>query len=94
MTTSEGVLVSIEYKKSGKAKYDKKVAFVKMKNKESLFVEFRNQAMMAKLDNFSIGDRIEVAYRQEAAVSKNSGIPYNNNIAQSINPIKKIQDEC
>jgi hypothetical protein len=80
--TITGTIESIEYRNT--AGHEKKVVTLVPDNRQRAFVEFRGRRM-DDLDAFRENDEIEVAVTLEGKISKNSGIQYNNLVAQSVN---------
>ena len=76
-----GNIESIEYRNT--AGHEKKVVTLLPGYRQKAFVEFRGKRM-AELDNLKENDEIEVTVTLEGKISKNSGIQYNNLVAQSL----------
>ena len=76
-----GNIESIEYRNT--AGHEKKVVTILPGYRQKAFVEFRGKRM-AELDNLKENDEIEVTVTLEGKISKNSGIQYNNLVAQSL----------
>ncbi|AXG73962.1 DUF3127 domain-containing protein [Flavobacterium arcticum] len=76
-----GNIESIEYRNT--AGHEKKVVTIAPGFRQKAFVEFRGRRM-ADLDAFKENDEIEVTVTLEGKTSKNSGIQYNNLVAQEV----------
>ncbi|MBF00620.1 hypothetical protein [Flavobacterium coralii] len=76
-----GNIESIEYRNT--AGHEKKVVTLLPGFRQKAFVEFRGRKM-ADLDNLKENDEISVTVTLEGKTSKNSGIQYNNLVAQDV----------
>lgn len=76
-----GNIENIEYRNT--AGHEKKVVTILPGYRQKAFVEFRGKRM-ADLDHLKENDEIEVTVTLEGKISKNSGIQYNNLVAQSL----------
>jgi hypothetical protein len=76
-----GNIESIEYRNT--AGHEKKVVTLLPGFRQKAFVEFRGRKM-AELDHLKENDEISVTVTLEGKISKNSGIQYNNLVAQDV----------
>jgi hypothetical protein len=83
--TITGTIESIEYRNA--AGHEKKVVTLAPVGWQWAFVEFRGRRM-DDLEAFKENDEIQVAVTLEGKISKNSGIQYNNLVAQSVNSLQ------
>ena len=81
MMTIKGTIESIEYRNT--AGHEKKVVTLVPDHRQRAFVEFRGRRM-DDLAPFKENDEIQVTVTLEGKVSKNSGIQYNNLVAQEV----------
>lgn len=81
MMTIKGTIESIEYRNT--AGHEKKVVTLVPDHRQRAFVEFRGRKM-DDLTYFKENDEIAVEVTLEGKISKNSGIQYNNLVAQSV----------
>ncbi|MGV3459894.1 MAG: hypothetical protein ACO1N9_05495 [Flavobacterium sp.] len=81
MMTIKGTIESIEYRNT--AGHEKKVVTLVPDHRQRAFVEFRGRRM-DDLTSFKENDEITVEVTLEGKISKNSGIQYNNLVAQSV----------
>ncbi len=81
MMTIKGTIESIEYRNT--AGHEKKVVTLVPDHRQRAFVEFRGRKM-DDLTSFKENDEIAVEVTLEGKISKNSGIQYNNLVAQSV----------
>ncbi|QYJ68910.1 DUF3127 domain-containing protein [Flavobacterium litorale] len=88
--TITGNIESIEYRNT--AGHEKKVVTILPGYRQKAFVEFRGRRM-ADLDSFKENDEISVNVSLEGKISKNSGIQYNNLVAQYTTLISSATDE-
>lgn len=79
--TIKGTIESIEYRNT--AGHEKKVVTLVPDHRQRAFVEFRGRKM-DDLTSFKENDEIAVEVTLEGKISKNSGIQYNNLVAQSV----------
>jgi len=79
--TITGTIESIEYRNT--AGHEKKVVTLAPDGRQRAFVEFRGRRM-DDLDAYKENDEIQVAVTLEGKISKNSGIQYNNLVAQGV----------
>lgn len=79
--TIKGTIESIEYRNT--AGHEKKVVTLVPDHRQRAFVEFRGRKM-DDLTYFKENDEIAVEVTLEGKISKNSGIQYNNLVAQSV----------
>ena len=79
--TIKGTIESIEYRNT--AGHEKKVVTLVPDHRQRAFVEFRGRRM-DDLAPFRENDEIQVSVTLEGKISKNSGIQYNNLVAQSV----------
>lgn len=81
MMTIKGTIESIEYRNT--AGHEKKVVTLVPDHRQRAFVEFRGRKM-DDLTSYKENDEIAVEVTLEGKISKNSGIQYNNLVAQSV----------
>jgi len=79
--TIKGTIESIEYRNT--AGHEKKVVTLVPDHRQRAFVEFRGRRM-DDLASFKENDEIQVSVTLEGKISKNSGIQYNNLVAQDV----------
>ena len=79
--TIKGTIESIEYRNT--AGHEKKIVTLVPDHRQRAFVEFRGRRM-DDLTSFKENDEIAVEVTLEGKISKNSGIQYNNLVAQSV----------
>jgi hypothetical protein len=79
--TIKGTIESIEYRNT--AGHEKKVVTLVPDHRQRAFVEFRGRRM-DDLAAFKENDEIQVSVTLEGKISKNSGIQYNNLVAQEV----------
>jgi hypothetical protein len=79
--TIKGTIESIEYRNT--AGHEKKVVTLIPDHRQRAFVEFRGRRM-DDLAPFKENDEIQVEVTLEGKISKNSGIQYNNLVAQDV----------
>jgi hypothetical protein len=79
--TIKGTIESIEYRNT--AGHEKKVVTLIPDHRQRAFVEFRGRRM-DDLAPFKENDEIQVGVTLEGKISKNSGIQYNNLVAQDV----------
>lgn len=79
--TIKGTIENIEYRNT--AGHEKKVVTLVPDHRQRAFVEFRGRRM-DDLNNYKENDEIAVDVTLEGKVSKNSGIQYNNLVAQEV----------
>lgn len=82
--TITGNIESIEYRNT--AGHEKKVVTIIPDHRQRAFVEFRGRKM-DDLHGLKENDEIQVSVMLEGKVSKNSGIQYNNLVAQSVTSV-------
>jgi len=82
--TIKGTIESIEYRNT--AGHEKKVVTLVPDHRQRAFVEFRGRRM-DDLAAFKENDEIQVSVTLEGKISKNSGIQYNNLVAQSVETV-------
>ena len=82
--TITGTIESIEYRNT--AGHEKKVVTLVPDHRQRAFVEFRGRRM-EELEAYKENDAIQVDVTLEGKISKNSGIQYNNLVAQSVNSL-------
>ncbi|RYJ44565.1 MULTISPECIES: hypothetical protein [Flavobacterium] len=82
--TITGNIESIEYRNT--AGHEKKVVTIIPDHRQRAFVEFRGRKM-DDLHGLKENDEIQVSVMLEGKISKNSGIQYNNLVAQSVAPV-------
>lgn len=78
-----GTIQSIEYR--AVCGHEKKVVTLAPDHRQRAFIEFRGRRM-DDLAPFKENDEIEVTVILEGKISKNSGIQYNNMVAQNVAP--------
>jgi len=83
--TIKGTIESIEYRNT--AGHEKKVVTLVPDHRQRAFVEFRGRRM-DDLARFKEEDEIQVSVTLEGKISKNSGIQYNNLVAQEVTPVE------
>ncbi|UAB85707.1 hypothetical protein INR75_06755 [Zunongwangia sp. SCSIO 43204] len=66
----------------------KRTVHLEMQNDQSAFVEFRGPIMLTVLDQFKIGDQVEIDISFNGHISRRSGQEYNNLVAEKI---KKLE---
>jgi hypothetical protein len=81
-----GTIESIEYRNT--AGHEKKVVTLVPDHRQRAFVEFRGRRM-DELASFRENDEIQVEVTVEGKVSKNSGIQYNNLVAQAVSQVAR-----
>ncbi|QEE50135.1 hypothetical protein FUA48_11245 [Flavobacterium alkalisoli] len=79
--TITGNIESIEYRNT--AGHEKKVVTIIPDHRQRAFVEFRGRKM-DDLHGLKENDEIQVSVMLEGKISKNSGIQYNNFVAQNV----------
>jgi hypothetical protein len=79
--TIKGTIENIEYRNT--AGHEKKVVTLVPDHRQRAFVEFRGRRM-DDLAPFKENDEIQVEVTLEGKISKNSGIQYNNLVAQDV----------
>lgn len=79
--TIKGTIENIEYRNT--AGHEKKVVTLVPDHRQRAFVEFRGRRM-DDLHGYKENDEIAVDVTLEGKVSKNSGIQYNNLVAQEV----------
>lgn len=84
MMTIKGTIESIEYRNT--AGHEKKVVTLVPDHRQRAFVEFRGRRM-DDLAPFKENDEIQVTVTLEGKISKNSGIQYNNLVAQEVETV-------
>lgn len=84
MMTIKGTIESIEYRNT--AGHEKKVVTLVPDHRQRAFVEFRGRRM-DDIASFKENDEIQVSVTLEGKISKNSGIQYNNLVAQSVETV-------
>lgn len=84
--TITGNIESIEYRNT--AGHEKKVVTIIPDHRQRAFVEFRGRKM-DDLHGLKENDEIQVSVMLEGKISKNSGIQYNNLVAQSVAPVMR-----
>lgn len=78
-----GTVEEIEYRNT--AGHEKKVLTILPDHRQRAFVEFRGLMMIhLNLLDIKVNDEVIVETKLEGRVSKNSGIQYNNLVAQSV----------
>ena len=82
--TITGNIEHIEYRNT--AGHEKKVVTLVPDHRQRAFVEFRGRKM-DDLHGFNLNDEIKVEVLLEGKISKNSGIQYNNMVAQSVSSV-------
>ncbi|MFL9836979.1 hypothetical protein ABS768_05675 [Flavobacterium sp. ST-75] len=82
--TITGNIENIEYRNT--AGHEKKVVTIVPDHRQRAFVEFRGRKM-DELHGLKENDEIQVNVMLEGKISKNSGIQYNNLVAQEIRAI-------
>ncbi len=82
--TITGNIENIEYRNT--AGHEKKVVTLVPDHRQRAFVEFRGRKM-DELHGFNLNDEIQVAVLLEGKTSKNSGIQYNNLVAQDVSKV-------
>jgi len=82
--TIKGTIESIEYRNT--AGHEKKVVTLVPDHRQRAFVEFRGYNMDL-IKNIKVNDEIIVNVALEGKISKNSGIQFNNIVAQSVTKI-------
>lgn len=82
--TITGNIENIEYRNT--AGHEKKVVTIVPDHRQRAFVEFRGRKM-DDLHGLKENDEIQVNVMLEGKISKNSGIQYNNLVAQEIRAI-------
>ncbi|KGO78665.1 MULTISPECIES: hypothetical protein [Flavobacterium] len=82
--TITGNIENIEYRNT--AGHEKKVVTIVPDHRQRAFVEFRGRKM-DDLHGLKENDEIQVSVMLEGKISKNSGIQYNNLVAQEIRAI-------
>ena len=82
--TITGNIENIEYRNT--AGHEKKVVTIIPDHRQRAFVEFRGRKM-DDLHGLKENDEIQVSVMLEGKISKNSGIQYNNLVAQSVAPV-------
>lgn len=82
--TITGNIEHIEYRNT--AGHEKKVVTIVPDHRQRAFVEFRGRKM-DDLHGLKENDEIQVSVMLEGKISKNSGIQYNNLVAQEIRAI-------
>ena len=85
MMTITGTIESIEYRNT--AGHEKKVVTLVPDHRQRAYVEFRGRRM-DDLASFKENDEIRVEVTLEGKTSKNSGIQYNNLVAQEVSPAR------
>jgi len=86
MMTITGTIESIEYRNT--AGHEKKVVTLVPDHRQRAYVEFRGRRM-DDLAAFKENDEIRVEVTLEGKTSKNSGIQYNNLVAQEVSPARE-----
>lgn len=76
-----GTIESIEFRNT--AGHEKKVVTLVPDHRQRAFIEFRGRRM-DDIAAFKENDEIEVTVTLEGKISKNSGIQYNNLVAQDV----------
>jgi hypothetical protein len=84
MMTIKGTIESIEYRNT--AGHEKKVVTLVPDHRQRAFVEFRGRRM-DDIAAFKENDEIQVTVTLEGKISKNSGIQYNNLVAQEVGAV-------
>lgn len=84
MMTITGTIESIEYRNT--AGHEKKVVTLVPDHRQRAFVEFRGRRM-EELTPYRENDEIKVEVTLEGKTSKNSGIQYNNLVAQNVEQV-------
>jgi len=79
--TIKGTIENIEYRNT--AGHEKKVVTLVPDHRQRAFVEFRGRRM-DDLHGYKENDEIAVDVTLEGKISKNSGIQYNNLVAQEV----------
>lgn len=79
--TIKGTIESIEHRNT--AGHEKKVVTLVPDHRQRAFVEFRGRRM-DDIAGFRENDEIQVTVTLEGKISKNSGIQYNNLVAQEV----------
>lgn len=64
--------------------HQKKLCTIVTDDGQKAFIEFRGLAMIKILESYEVSEKIVVAVKFEGKTSKNSGVNYNNIVAQSI----------
>lgn len=82
--TIKGTIESIEYRNT--AGHEKKVVTLVPDHRQRAFVEFRGRRM-DDIAAFKENDEIQVTVTLEGKISKNSGIQYNNLVAQEVGAV-------
>ena len=82
--TIKGTIESIEYRNT--AGHEKKVVTLVPDHRQRAFIEVRGRRM-DDLAPFKENDEIQVSVTLEGKISKNSGIQYNNLVAQSVETV-------